>query len=92
MATVEAWTGLGSRGNASAVSSGDSNPHASSNHPLFRRLGPMPHPLIGKQAPEITLPSATEEAFLLQPGSSGRPMAVFFYPAACQCNGSSQNT
>ncbi|KAG8858747.1 hypothetical protein FRB96_004884 [Tulasnella sp. 330] len=40
------------------------------------------HPLIGKRAPEVTLPSATSEPYALKPGSTGRPMAIFFYPAS----------
>lgn len=41
-----------------------------------------PHPLIGKQAPSITLPSATSESYTLSPGTTGHPLALFFYPAA----------
>lgn len=42
----------------------------------------MVHPLIGKKAPEVTLPDANGEPYDLKPGASGRPLALFFYPAA----------
>lgn len=41
-----------------------------------------PHPLIGQAAPAITLPSATEESYTLDPSTSTRPIVLFFYPAA----------
>ncbi|KAI0785239.1 thioredoxin-like protein [Abortiporus biennis] len=41
----------------------------------------MPHPLVGKQAPELTLPDANGQPFTLKPGS-GTPIALFFYPKA----------
>ncbi|KAG8882239.1 hypothetical protein FRB99_004669, partial [Tulasnella sp. 403] len=40
------------------------------------------HPLIGQKAPQITLPSTTAESYELNPGTTGRPLVVFFYPAA----------
>ncbi|KAG9011051.1 hypothetical protein FRB94_008968 [Tulasnella sp. JGI-2019a] len=40
------------------------------------------HPLIGKRAPEVTLLSATSEPYVLKPGTTCRPMAIFFYPAS----------
>ncbi|KIO20466.1 hypothetical protein M407DRAFT_137165 [Tulasnella calospora MUT 4182] len=42
----------------------------------------MVHPLIGKKAPEVTLPSANGAPYDLKPGASGRPLALFFYPAS----------
>jgi len=42
----------------------------------------MAHPLIGKQAPEITLLDANSEPYDLKPGANGKPLVVFFYPAA----------
>ncbi|KZS93292.1 peroxiredoxin Q [Sistotremastrum niveocremeum HHB9708] len=42
----------------------------------------MPHPLLNKTAPSLTLPNASGEQFTLEPGKSGVPTALFFYPAA----------
>ncbi|GBE84900.1 peroxiredoxin Q [Sparassis latifolia] len=40
----------------------------------------MPHPLVGKPAPSISLPDANGETFTLTPGANGVPVALFFYP------------
>ena len=40
----------------------------------------MPHPLIGKPAPAISLPGADGETYTLTPGEKGVPIALFFYP------------
>ncbi|CAL1713288.1 unnamed protein product [Somion occarium] len=42
----------------------------------------MPHPLIGKEAPALSLPEANGETFTLEPGKNGVPIALFFYPKA----------
>lgn len=41
-----------------------------------------PKDLIGKPAPKITLPSATEESYTLDPSTVKKPIVLFFYPAA----------
>ena len=38
------------------------------------------HPLVGKKAPEFSLPDATGKTFDFKPGAGGRPTALFFYP------------
>lgn len=38
------------------------------------------HALIGKQAPEISLPNYDGQVYELKPGSDGVPVALFFYP------------
>lgn len=40
----------------------------------------MPHPLIGTNAPTLTLPGADGETYTLAPGTKGVPVALFFYP------------
>ena len=45
----------------------------------------MPHPLIGKPAPAISLPGADGETYTLTPGEKGVPIALFFYPKAGEC-------
>jgi thioredoxin-dependent peroxiredoxin len=40
----------------------------------------MPHPLVGKQAPAITLPDSEGADYTLSPGESGKSIALFFYP------------
>ncbi|KAI0770347.1 peroxiredoxin Q, partial [Fomes fomentarius] len=39
-----------------------------------------PHPLIGTNAPTLTLPGADGETYTLTPGTKGVPVALFFYP------------
>ncbi|KAF8586290.1 peroxiredoxin Q [Ramaria rubella] len=41
-----------------------------------------PHPLTGKDAPSITLPNQDGEETTIKPGSTGTPLALFFYPAS----------
>ncbi|KDN33170.1 hypothetical protein RSAG8_13741, partial [Rhizoctonia solani AG-8 WAC10335] len=41
-----------------------------------------PKSLIGQAAPAVTLPSATDEQFELDPATAGRPTVIFFFPAA----------
>lgn len=41
-----------------------------------------PHPLVGKKAPPITLPNQDGEQVTIEPGTTGTPLAVFFYPAS----------
>jgi len=41
-----------------------------------------PHPLINKEAPTIVLPNQDGEEVTIKPGSTGKPLAVFFYPAS----------
>ncbi|KAI0826888.1 thioredoxin-like protein [Trametes gibbosa] len=38
------------------------------------------HPLIGKDAPPISLPGADGETHTVTPGAEGVPIALFFYP------------
>ena len=38
------------------------------------------HALIGKEAPEISLPNYDGQDYVLKPGSDGLPVALFFYP------------
>ncbi|GJJ13197.1 hypothetical protein Clacol_007448 [Clathrus columnatus] len=38
------------------------------------------HPLLGKRAPTITLPNQDGEQVTIEPGKTGTPLAVFFYP------------
>ncbi|KAI0086559.1 peroxiredoxin Q [Irpex rosettiformis] len=38
------------------------------------------HALIGKEAPEVSLPNYDGETYTLKPGSDGVPVALFFYP------------
>ncbi|KAH8114361.1 thioredoxin-like protein [Phellopilus nigrolimitatus] len=38
------------------------------------------HPLIGKKAPEISLPNFDGSTYTFTPGASGGPTALFFYP------------
>ncbi|KAK7682378.1 hypothetical protein QCA50_014583 [Cerrena zonata] len=42
----------------------------------------MPHPLVGKEAPALSLPEANGETYTFEPGKSGVPIALFFYPKA----------
>jgi len=42
----------------------------------------MVHPLINQAAPAITLPDSDGKDFTIEPGKSGQPMALFFYPAS----------
>lgn len=39
-----------------------------------------PHPLIGKKAPTIILSNQNGEEVTVEPGATGTPLAVFFYP------------
>ncbi|KAF8508189.1 thioredoxin-like protein [Hysterangium stoloniferum] len=41
-----------------------------------------PHPLVHKEAPTIVLPNQDGKEVTIKPGSSGKPLAVFFYPAS----------
>ncbi|KIJ38708.1 hypothetical protein M422DRAFT_145268, partial [Sphaerobolus stellatus SS14] len=45
-----------------------------------------PHALIGKQAPKISLLDQNGEKVTIQPGSTGTPLAIFFYPASGTCH------
>lgn len=38
------------------------------------------HNLVGKEAPEVSLPNYDGETYTLKPGSDGLPIALFFYP------------
>ncbi|KAI0699127.1 peroxiredoxin Q [Cytidiella melzeri] len=38
------------------------------------------HALVGKEAPEISLPNYDGQTFTMNPGSEGVPVALFFYP------------
>jgi len=38
------------------------------------------HALVGKTAPEISLPNHDGQTYTLKPATSGRPVALFFYP------------
>ncbi|EJC97896.1 peroxiredoxin Q [Fomitiporia mediterranea MF3/22] len=38
------------------------------------------HSLLGKKAPELSLPNFDGSTFAFTPGASGRPTALFFYP------------
>lgn len=40
----------------------------------------MPYPLIGKAAPPLSLPDANGETYVFTPGTTGKPVALFFYP------------
>ncbi|RDB18078.1 hypothetical protein Hypma_000911 [Hypsizygus marmoreus] len=40
----------------------------------------MPHTLIGKQAPSLSLPNYDGGIFTVNPGESGLPVVLFFYP------------
>ncbi|KZT11999.1 peroxiredoxin Q [Laetiporus sulphureus 93-53] len=40
----------------------------------------MPHALINKPAPSLSLPDAKGETYTLAPGTKGVPTALFFYP------------
>lgn len=40
----------------------------------------MVHPLVGKDAPSLSLPGADGETYALTPGAKGVPVALFFYP------------
>ncbi|KZT73827.1 AhpC-TSA-domain-containing protein [Daedalea quercina L-15889] len=40
----------------------------------------MPHPLIGKPAPALTLPNYNGETYTMTPSANGVPIALFFYP------------
>jgi thioredoxin-dependent peroxiredoxin len=40
------------------------------------------HPLIGQPAPVVSLPNADGTTYEIKAGTEGKPMAVFFYPAA----------
>lgn len=40
----------------------------------------MPHPLVGKPAPSLSLPDANGETYTLTPEASDVPIALFFYP------------
>lgn len=40
----------------------------------------MPHPLIGKPAPALTLLNHDGETHTMTPGATGVPIALFFYP------------
>jgi len=40
----------------------------------------MPHPLVGKAAPPLSLPDANGETYVFTPGTTGKPVALFFYP------------
>ncbi|KAH9080491.1 thioredoxin-like protein [Lactarius deliciosus] len=42
----------------------------------------MSHSLLGKPAPTISLPNADGTTYELNPGTQGKPTAVFFYPKA----------
>jgi len=43
---------------------------------------PSSKDLIGKPAPKLTLPSATEESYTLDPASTPKPVILFFFPKA----------
>jgi len=43
---------------------------------------PSPKDLIGKPAPKVTLPSATEESYTLDPITVTKPIVLFFFPQA----------
>lgn len=42
----------------------------------------MPHPLVGKPAPPLSLPNANGDIYTMTPGANGAPIALFFYPEA----------
>ncbi|KAI0317497.1 peroxiredoxin Q [Amylostereum chailletii] len=42
----------------------------------------MPHPLVGKKAPSLSLPKQDGEVYNFNPGTQGAPVAVFFVPDA----------
>jgi hypothetical protein len=42
----------------------------------------MVHPLVNQPAPIITLPDANGKPFEINPGKSGVPTAIFFYPTS----------
>ncbi|EGN97994.1 hypothetical protein SERLA73DRAFT_182807 [Serpula lacrymans var. lacrymans S7.3] len=39
-----------------------------------------PHPLVGTPAPSFSIPDSNGETFNLTPGTTGAPIALFFYP------------
>jgi peroxiredoxin Q/BCP len=41
-----------------------------------------PHALKNKEAPTITLPNENGEETTIKPGSTGTPLAIFFYPSS----------
>lgn len=44
------------------------------------------HALIGKPAPDISLPNYNGEVFELKPSSEGVPIVLFFYPKSGKFN------
>jgi len=45
-----------------------------------------PHPLVGKEAPAVTLPNQDSVEVTITPGADKKPVAIFFYPASGECS------
>lgn len=45
----------------------------------------MPHPLVGKEAPALSLPETNGETYTFEPTKIGQPVALFFFPKAGEC-------
>ena len=43
---------------------------------------PRSHPLIGKPAPQLSLPDSNGQTYTLSPDTLAKPVVIFFYPKA----------